>query len=149
MEKFIWSCQPFGSYSFPKKFKKKTGNYMRGSTVPCPILCMCLLSSYIVNVWIGVVIYHQELRSFLVYEIGEEQGEPLAWRIVNVGLLNIFEEIPWEWVLSDRLLFSTRHLIFQLFCLTPWSLAPLLFNKHSSPYIACVQNWNLLINLLI
>jgi hypothetical protein len=28
-----------------KNLKKKTGNYMHGSTVPCPILCMCLLSS--------------------------------------------------------------------------------------------------------
>lgn len=53
---------------------------MHGSTVPCPILWMCLLNFVIVNVWIGVVIYHKRWRSCLFYEIGEEEGEPLVWR---------------------------------------------------------------------
>ena len=58
---------------------------MRGSTVPCPILCMCLLSSYIVNVWIGVVIYHQELRSCLFYEIGENKENHSRGELLMLG----------------------------------------------------------------
>lgn len=124
MEKFIWSCQPFGSYSFRKTWRKKTGNYMHGSTVPCPILYMCLLSSLLMFGSASLFIIKDGGHASSIKSVKNKENHSCGeggWccgENINFGLLNIFEEIPiWEWVLSDRLLFSTRHLIFNFFAL--------------------------------